>query len=200
MQNKPGLLVVISAPSGGGKTTVIREILKSCDDLFQYSVSATTRKPRGHEKDGVDYYFISEEEFQRRVEAGDFIEWAKVHGHYYGTPRQPIDEAIARGKIIFLDIDVQGGLEIKKQYGDDALLIFIMPPSIEELEKRLRGRKTDSEAEIAKRLAAVPVEIEKSRFYDAVVVNNDLQETVKKVREIVYKTYQAKAGGLKAHD
>ncbi len=200
MQNKPGLLVVISAPSGGGKTTVIREILKSGDDLFQYSVSATTRKPRGHEKDGVDYYFISEEEFQRRVEAGDFIEWAKVHGHYYGTPRQPIDEAIARGKIIFLDIDVQGGLEVKKQYGDDALLIFIMPPSMEELEKRLRGRKTDSEAEIAKRLAAVPVEIEKSQFYDAVVVNNDLQETVKKVREIVYKTYQAKAGGLKAHD
>ena len=192
--------MVISAPSGGGKTTVIHEILKTNDDLFQYSISATTRKPRGHEQDGVDYYFISEDEFKKRIEAGEFIEWAQVHGHYYGTPKKPIDDAIASGKIIFLDIDVQGGLEVKKKYGDDALLIFIMPPSIEELEKRLRGRKTDSDEEIAKRLAAVPVEIEKSKYYDAVVVNNDLSETVQKVKDMIYKTYQAKAGGSRAHD
>ncbi len=192
--------MVISAPSGGGKTTVIHEILKTNDDLFQYSISATTRKPRSHEQDGVDYYFISEDEFKKRIEAGEFIEWAQVHGHYYGTPKKPIDDAIASGKIIFLDIDVQGGLEVKKKYGDDALLIFIMPPSIEELEKRLRGRKTDSDEEIAKRLAAVPVEIEKSKYYDAVVVNNDLSETVQKVKDMIYKTYQAKAGGSRAHD
>ncbi|MDQ7052572.1 MAG: guanylate kinase [candidate division KSB1 bacterium] len=200
MQAKRGLLVVISAPSGGGKTTVIHEILKTNDDLFQYSISATTRKPRGREQDGVDYYFISEEEFKRRIEASEFIEWARVHGHYYGTPKKPIDDAISSGKIIFLDIDVQGGLEVKKKYGDDALLIFIMPPSIEELEKRLRGRKTESDEEIARRLAAVPVEIEKSKYYDAVVVNNDLSETVRKVKDMIYKTYQAKAGGSRAHD
>ncbi len=178
---------MISAPSGGGKTTVIRRILQRGDERFRYSISATTRKPRANEKNGVDYFFMTEKEFKKRIEHGDFVEWAIVHGNYYGTPKMTLDQWIKEGKIVFLDLDIQGGINVKEKYGNDALLIFIMPPSIQELEQRLRMRNTDDEETLQKRLAAVPKEIDKSRYYDHVVVNVDLEETVNEVMDIIHE-------------
>jgi len=189
-----GLIVVISAPSGGGKTTIIREILKRGDSRYQYSISATTREPRGRERDGVDYFFLDRDEFERRIRSGDFVEWAEVHGHWYGTPKSALQGWLKQGKIILLDLDVQGGLEVKQQFGDAALLIFIMPPSVQELKARLRSRKTDSAAVISNRLKAVPREIEMAKYYDVVVINKNLPEAVDKVQEVIEKIYSQKAG------
>ena len=185
---------MISAPSGGGKTTIIRELLKRWGNRYQYSISATTREPRGREKDGVDYFFLSRDEFERRVRAGDFVEWAEVHGHLYGTPKSALQARLDQGKIVLLDLDVQGGLEVKQQFGDAALLIFIMPPSVDELKARLRSRRTDSPAVIEKRLKAMPKEIEMSKYYDVVVINKNLAEAVKNVQEAIEKTYSQKTG------
>ncbi len=191
MQRPRGLLVVISAPSGGGKTTVIRRLLEKRPE-FKYSISATTRPPRKNERHGVDYYFYNEEEFKRMLREDAFLEWAIVHDHYYGTPRQPIEEALRAGEVVLMDIDVQGGLQVKKQCPEDALLIFIMPPSLKVLESRLRGRKTDREEEVERRLAVATHEIEQSHFYDAVVVNRELEETVARVEQIIEKTLREK--------
>ncbi len=196
MGKKSGLLVVISAPSGGGKTTVIQQLLNRGDPRFQYSVSATTRPARANEKHGVHYLFITEEEFKKKIRAGEFIEWAIVHGNYYGTPREVVDQGLNAGKIILMDIDVQGGLEIKSKYQDDALLIFVMPPSLKVLEQRLRARRTEREEDIQKRLEVASKEIEKSKYYDVVVVNRELTETVDTIYQIIQNTYQQRIGGV----
>lgn len=182
---------MISAPSGGGKSTIIREILKRGDGRYVYSISTTTRERRENEVDGKHYFFVSEEEFHKKIQASEFIEWAIVHGYYYGTSKAQIDEFLKDEKIILLDIDVQGGLEIKNQYQEKALLIFIMPPNIEELEKRLRSRQTDNDKEITKRLAAVPVEIGHAPNYDRIVVNKNLDKTVSEVIQIIEEKYNA---------
>lgn len=186
-----GLIVVISAPSGGGKSTVIREIMKSGDARFAYSVSTTTREKRENEVDGKDYVFVTEEAFDKSIQAGEFLEWAIVHGNYYGTSKQLVSEILESGKIILLDLDVQGGLEVKSHYREKALLVFVMPPSLKELEERLRNRQTDDEQEIAKRLAAVPTEIDCSSYYDHIVVNRDLGKTVETVISLIDKRYAA---------
>lgn len=186
-----GLIVVISAPSGGGKSTVIREIMKSGDGRYAYSISTTTRAKRENEVDGRDYVFVSEDAFNKSIETGEFLEWAIVHGNYYGTSKKLVDAMLEDDKIILLDIDVQGGLEVKSHYREKALLIFVMPPSLEELEARLRNRKTDDEREIAKRLAAVPTEIECSSYYDHIVVNKVLSSTVDEVAGLIDKRYDA---------
>ncbi len=182
---RKGLLVVISAPSGGGKTTVIRKVLASGNGNFRYSISATTRPLRAGEVDGQDYHFLSLEEFEDKKEQGEYVEWAEVHGNYYATPRKPIEKWLNEGKTVFLDLDVNGGLEVKEYFNDSALLIFIKPPSIESLVQRLRGRKTETQHEIDKRLKRVPEEMHKSQRYDYQILNEDLDNTKTEILEII---------------
>ena len=182
---RKGLLVVISAPSGGGKTTVIRRVLASGNGNFKYSISATTRRIRAGEVDGQDYHFLSLAGFKDKKEQGKFVEWAEVHGNYYATPRKPIEKWLNEGKTVFLDLDVNGGLEVKKYFNDSALLIFIKPPSVESLVQRLRGRKTETQHEIDKRLKRVPEEMHKSQRYDYQILNEDLDNTKTEILEII---------------
>ncbi len=182
---RKGLLVVISAPSGGGKTTVIRRVLASGNGNFKYSISVTTRRMRAGEVDGQDYYFLSLEGFKDKKEQGEFVEWAEVHGNYYATPRKPLEKWLNEGKTVFLDLDVNGGLEVKKCFNDSALLIFIKPPSVESLVQRLRGRKTETQHEIDKRLKRVPEEMHKSQRYDYQILNEDLDNTKTEILVII---------------
>lgn len=167
-----GLMLVLSAPSGTGKTTLARRLVDECGGTF--SVSATTRAPRGAERPGVDYEFVDAAEFQRRIEAGDLLEWAEVHGNRYGTPGRFAGEAAA-GRLVVFDIDVQGGRQIKRRH-PEAAAVFVLPPSLEELERRLRGRGTDAPESIARRLAAAAAEIAAGlACYDYALVNDDLE-------------------------
>ena len=183
---QPGYLVVISAPSGGGKTSVIQGILNTRQSDFKYSVSMTTRPPRPGERHGRDYFFVSREEFLQKVRDNGFVEWAEVHSQLYGTPRAAIDEWLASGKFVFMDLDVQGGLNVKQKYGEQAILIFIKPPSMESLQARLRGRNTDSPEDIDARLQAAERELAMAEQYDHIIVNKDLHETVKQVAAIIH--------------
>ncbi len=184
-----GLLVVISAPSGGGKTTILRKVLELGRGEFRYSVSATTRPRRHNEIDGHDYYFISLDEFHRKRVDGEFVEWAEVHGNYYATPKQHISEWLADGRLVLSDLDVKGGLAVKQHFGDSALLIFVKPPSLESLVERLRNRDTESQSEIDKRLQRFPAELEMADLYDHQCVNDDLDETTKHVLDIINGHY-----------
>jgi guanylate kinase len=185
-----GYLVVISAPSGGGKTTVIHRLLEHREPDFMYSVSATTRAPRPGEQHGRDYFFVSVEEFMARANGARFVEWAEVHGNYYGTPKEAVDSWLRAGKFIFMDLDVQGGINVKAQYGARAILIFIEPPSFDSLRDRLVGRNTDSPQAIQTRLENAAAELKMAKHYDHVVVNYNLDDTVAEVRAIVnrYRT------------
>ena len=176
------LLLILSAPSGTGKTTLARRLVAAHPGAV-FSVSYTTRAPRGHEKDGVDYHFVSEERFQQMIGEGAFVEWAKVHGHHYGTPRSSIDGA--KGLVVF-DIDVQGGETIKKQH-PDAVRALILPPSLAELERRLRARSTDDDATVRRRLHAAQIEMRLARLagYEYWVVNDDLDRAYGDLEAIV---------------
>lgn len=176
-------LVIISGPSGTGKDTITQRLL-AIDNRFALSVSATTRQPRVGEEDGVDYYFISEEDFSNKIESGDFIEYARYGKNYYGTLKQDVENRIKSGKTVILVIDVQGEANIKKLY-PNVLSIFVMPPSYEILEKRLRGRNTDSEDAILLRLEAAKCEMEKCGEYDYVVVNDSLETAVDDAYKII---------------
>ncbi len=180
---KKGFLVVISSPSGGGKTTIRRELLKNLPELC-YSVSCTTRPPRPGEKYGEDYYFLKEEEFRRRIEKGDFLEWAEVHGFLYGTPRKFIEDSLQEGKIVVMDIDVQGGEKIKR-FRLPSVFIFLLPPSWEELKKRLQRRGTEDEETIEKRLKTARDEVKYYHQYDYIVVNKDIGDTVREIEAII---------------
>jgi guanylate kinase len=180
-----GKCIVLSAPSGGGKSTVIHA-LREMDASLVYSVSATTRPPRPEEREGVDYYFLSRESFLDRIQADAFLEWAEVHGEMYGTLRSEIERALSRGKIILLDIDVQGGLAVKEKI-PGAVLIFLYPPSLEVLGSRLRKRGTESEETLRIRLDAARQEMEVGKQYDFQVINRDLKETVLDVFTIINK-------------
>ena len=184
-RNQKGKLFVISGPSGVGKGTVITELLENDEDLT-FSVSVTTRKPRNNEVNGKDYIFISREEFENRIKNDKFLEWAEVHGELYGTPRKQIEEELKRGKKVILDIDVEGAKQIIKT-DIPKKTIFIMPPSEEELIRRLRERKTNSEKDIKMRLNQAKNEIKKQFSYDIVVENDNLKETVSKIRDIIKK-------------
>ncbi len=180
-----GKLVIFSAPSGSGKTTIVRELLKRFP-RFEFSISATSRAPRGTEQNGIDYYFMTNEEFRERVERNEFVEWEEVYqGTCYGTLRSEMERIWANGNIIIFDVDVIGGINLKRIFGDDACSIFIMPPSVEELERRLRGRGTDSEEVILKRIGKAEFELSKASEFDYTVVNDDLQEAVEKTALII---------------
>ncbi|MDD6251447.1 MAG: guanylate kinase [Oscillospiraceae bacterium] len=182
---KPGKLYVYSGASGVGKGTIMKELLKA-DDSICLSVSATTREPRPEEKNGVHYYFLSREEFDSIVAEGGFMEHATYCNNSYGTLRSEVEEKLAAGKNVFLEIDVQGALNIIKDY-PDCVSIFIMPPSFETLEKRLRARNTETETQIRNRLETAMREIKLSEVYDYCVVNDDLDKAVEDVLAIVKK-------------
>ena len=169
-----GVPVVVSAPSGAGKTTLCRKVMADLGNI-EFSVSYTTRASRGHEVNGQDYHFVSRERFDEKIEEGDFLEWADVHGKRYGTARSVTEDWLSRGRDVFFDIDYQGGFQIKAAM-PDAILVFIVPPSLDVLESRLRGRQTDSEEEISKRLAKAQAEVEQAKRYDYWICNDDLEE------------------------
>jgi guanylate kinase len=175
--------IVVSGPSGVGKSTIVERLLSS-DPRLRLAVSATTRPAREREEDGRDYYFVDTVEFIRRRDAGEFVEHAHVHGELYGTLRSEVDDWLQQGQDVVLDIDYQGGLALRGVY-DEAVSIFILPPSLEHLEKRLRGRKSDGEAQIAARLEVASREIEQAEHYDFAVVNHDLDTAFETVRAIV---------------
>ena len=169
-------LFVVSGPSGVGKGTLLARVRELRSDLG-LTVSATTREPRPGETDGVSYHFLTEEEFDRRVAAGDFLEWACVHGHKYGTLRSEVERNLSAGRSVILEIDVQGALNVRRVF-PDAVLVFILPPSMEVLESRLRGRGTEAEADLELRLADAAGEIELADEYDERIVNDDLERAV----------------------
>ncbi len=178
-----GSLVVISAPSGAGKTTIAHEIMKRIPGLV-FSVSATTRPKRPGEVDGRDYYFLSEKEFKRRVAAGEFVEWEEVYGYYYGTLKEEVDRPLRAGKSVVFDVDVKGGLSIKRRY-PESVLIFVAPPSVEALKERLVRRRTENDATLQKRLDRVPMEMEQGALFDYQVVNDVLEDAITAVHKIV---------------
>ena len=170
-----GKLIILSAPSGSGKSTIINRILEKKLPL-EFSVSATNRPPRGAEKNGVEYFFISTEEFMKKIDNDCFIEYEEVYpGQFYGTLKSEVEQKLAEGKNIILDVDVAGGLNIKKVYGDNSLLIFIRPPSIKELAERLKKRGTDTPEVIADRVSKATFELSLAPEYDATVVNDRLE-------------------------
>ncbi len=178
-----GVLVIISAPSGTGKSTICRELLKRRKDL-RYSVSATTRPPRPGEKDGKHYFFLEAEEFKRRIQRRDFLEWALVHDEYYGTPRSFIESVLKTGHKVLLAIDVQGAAAIRRRLPADSVLVFLAPPSIEALRERLAARRDASES-VAKRLAAARQEMSHAGSFDYYVVNDDLGKAVDQIDSIL---------------
>lgn len=177
---------IFSAPSGSGKTTILKPILEKLKDKFGFSISATTRPPREGEKDEVDYYFITPEKMRKHIANGDFLEWEEVYpGKYYGTFKSELERIWQQGKYVIFDIDVKGGVNIKNILKNQACSIFIMPPSIEELERRLRNRNTESEETLKERLLRAEMEISLSANFDYVVCNDDLDEAIAKVEEII---------------
>ena len=181
-------VIIFSAPSGSGKTTIVHQLLKKYPQ-FEFSISATSRAPRGQEVDGVDYYFLTEEEFLRRIDEDAFVEWEAVYaGTHYGTLRSEVDRIWGKGNIIIFDVDVVGGVNLKKIFGSKACSVFIMPPSVEELERRLIGRATDAPEVIEKRIERAAFELSFADKFDKVVVNDDL-ETAKAEIERVIKEY-----------
>lgn len=181
-----GKLIIFSAPSGSGKSTIINKLMSEYGLQGRFSISATSRKPRGSEQDGVEYYFLTEEDFRRRISEGDFLEYEEVYpGCFYGTLRSEVDRTLAQGENVILDIDVQGGLNVKKIYGDRALTLFIQPPSIERLRERLERRGTDAPEVIERRLAKAETELSFAPMYDRIVVNDDLEEACRDAARVI---------------
>lgn len=187
--NKPPStkLMVFTAPSGAGKTTIVRHLLKTFDDL-DFSISASTRKQRHNEKHGKDYYFISVEEFQEKIEKEEFVEWEEVYeDQFYGTLKSEVERLRKLGKHVIFDIDVQGAISIKKVYKEEVLVVFIKPPSPEILFERLRARKTETEKSLKKRIAKASRELTYEDRFDEVLMNDDLETALKEAEKIVKK-------------
>ena len=181
-----GKIIILSAPSGCGKSTIIRRLLTHPELHLGFSISATSRAPRGEEKDGVEYYFLSPTEFKRRAEAGEFVEWEEVYpGTCYGTLLSEVERVTKDGRHLIMDVDVKGGLNIKRHFGERAVSIFILPPSKEELERRLRSRATDSDEQIERRLAKADFELGFAPQFDFSVVNDELSRAVEEVENII---------------
>jgi|SRR5262245_37240472 len=183
-QSRRGIVFILAAPSGAGKTTIWRGALKAITGL-QFSVSLTTREPRGGEVDGFDYHFVSEEEFKAKLERGELAEFDHHFGASYGTPRGPLERAVAHGTDILLDIDIEGARQIRKRYPDDAVAIFVLPPSFADLEERLRGRRSDSEEAIQRRLKRAMEEASEYPKYDYLIVNHKVDQSIRELHTIV---------------
>ncbi len=179
----PGIVFIVSAPSGAGKTTLTRKVLSNYPDM-SLSVSCTTRTPRAGEVPGKDYHFVSEAVFKRMLAEGDFAEWAEVHGKLYGTPRRLLERQLRRGRDVLLDIDVQGARQIKKHFLS-AVAIFVLPPSLDELRRRLAARGTDARKTIEQRWRNARHEIQEIQGYDYFIVNRDVKEAVKRLAAII---------------
>lgn len=181
--SKKGNLIILSGPSGTGKGTVCKELLASNKNIF-YSISATTRSPRPHEKNGREYWFLSKAEFQELIKQNKLLEWAKVYDNYYGTPLEKVDLMREEGKTVLLEIDTQGALAVM-QKAQDGIFIFLLPPSLQELSRRIRQRGTETPAVIKKRLAAAAKEIELGKKYHYLVINKTVADAVKKINAII---------------
>jgi guanylate kinase len=171
-----GKIIIFSAPSGSGKTTIVRHLMQKVS-LLSFSISATSRLPRGKEKDGTDYYFLDSENFREKIKKGEFLEWEEVYeGTYYGTLKSEVNRIASEGKVAVFDVDVVGGTNIKKQYGSNALALFIKAPSLQDLEKRLKNRGTDTKETIQKRLEKAEKELEYARCFDKIIINDNIED------------------------
>jgi guanylate kinase len=179
-----GKLIVVSAPSGGGKTTIVKAILAKYPSML-FSVSATTRPKRDVEIEGKDYFFLPRAEFERRIAAGELVEWEEIYGNLYGTLKAEVDKALTSGRTMLFDIDVKGGLSIKRMYPHDSVIIFIKPPSIEILRERLRNRKTEDDATFKRRMDRVAMELGMASQFDYQVVNDNLEQVIAEVDKLV---------------
>ncbi len=180
-----GKAVIFSAPSGGGKTTIVQHLLGQNLDLA-FSISACTRNPRPNEINGKDYYFLSSEEFQGKIQEEAFVEWEELYGgNYYGTLKSEVQRVWNEGKHVIFDVDVKGGISLKNHFGDQALSIFVRPPSIEELKRRLVGRGTESDEDVAKRLERATMELSKENDFDYVLINDQLEVACSEAVEVV---------------
>jgi guanylate kinase len=188
LSKQEGKIFVFSAPSGAGKTTILKQVIKDYPNIV-FSVSATTRNKRNNEIDGSEYFFLTEEEFKRRIENDEFIEWEKFYDYYYGTLKSFVNESIKKGKSVLLEVDVKGALNIKKIY-PDSILVFIEPPSFEELESRLKNRKTETEEDLKKRIERAKMELSLKDKFDYFVVNNQLDTAISKVKKIIEIKYK----------
>ncbi len=181
-----GKLIIFSAPSGSGKTTIVKHLLKIFSNDLEFSISATSREKRGQEENGKDYYYLTTEEFKSKILANEFLEWEEVYaGVHYGTLRSEVDRIWAKGKHVIFDIDVEGGLNLKKQFGDKALAVFVMPPSIKILEERLNSRSTDSPESIARRVEKAEKELKTADLFDVFILNEILEDALLKAEKIV---------------
>lgn len=180
-----GKLIIFSAPSGAGKTTIVKHLLQQ-DFGLEFSVSATSRQPRPGEVHGKDYYFLSEEEFREKIEKDEFLEWEEVYnGIFYGTLKSEVERIRRAGKNVIFDVDVVGGSNIKKFYGNEALAVFVQPPSVDELKKRLQNRSTESEERIKMRVAKAEKELEFAGKFDVIIVNDDLPKALIKAENVI---------------
>ena len=181
-----GKIIIFSAPSGSGKSTIISRLMSRRELNMAFSISCTSRPPRGTERDGVEYFFVTPDEFRRRIEAGEFLEYEEVYkDRYYGTLKSQVESQLARGENVVLDVDVKGGCSIKSLYGDRALSLFIQPPSVGELRRRLEGRGTDAPEVINDRLARASFELTFAPRFDKVIVNDDLTRAVAEAFEAI---------------
>lgn len=181
-----GKLIIFSAPSGSGKTTIVRHLLSLFADHLEFSISATSRSRRGIEEDGKDYHYLTPEDFKKKIDAGEFLEWEEVYpGTYYGTLRSEVQRIWDKGRHVIFDIDVEGGLNLKNQFKSAALAVFVMPPSIKILEERLHSRSTDSPESIARRVAKAEKELKTAELFDTFILNEELKEALAKAEKVV---------------
>ncbi|MGD1938545.1 MAG: guanylate kinase [Cyanophyceae cyanobacterium] len=189
LEEAPGQLIVLTGPSGVGKGTLVKALLREHSDELFLSVSATTRSPRSGEVDGQHYYFFSREQFEGAIENNELLEWAEFAGNYYGTPLRPIEERIAKGERILLEIELEGARQVAKVF-PEALRIFVLPPSMDELERRLRSRGQDSDEAINRRLERAKVEVDAAGEFDVTVVNNELTVALDSLRSLLFPSPQ----------
>lgn len=181
-----GKLLVFSAPSGSGKTTIVRYLLQQTALNLEFSISATSRTPRGDEQDGKHYYFITQEQFKKHIKADDFLEWEEVYrDNFYGTLKTEVERIWKNGKNVIFDIDVVGGLRIKKKYPEKTLAVFVKPPSVDELKRRLKQRKTESEEKINMRIAKASIELATAPQFDVIIENNNLEVALEEAKQLV---------------
>ena len=187
-------LIIFSAPSGAGKTTIVKHLLGVYPEILSFSISATTRSPRHYEKPNKDYYFISVEEFRKKIEEKEFIEYEQVYeGLYYGTLRSEVERLWSQGQVVVFDVDVKGGVALKQEFGEAALAVFVQPPSIKELRKRLLSRNTETDKTLKERVEKAEIEMEFAPFFDKVIINDSLSEALGYSEQIVEEFILKKA-------